>query len=176
MKYSICNIHLLPKAADLRKKSVWWISSKYRDCSSASLAECTEFLGWLPVHCSFPGSLYRMARWELWLRSWRYCVVVGWDLAAELSPAAKPREIPQPPRPYSHFLEHGSAAKSRTHKIPPATQARNSAAAAAQRSSQGMQNREMESRKRNTESNISDRKLKNFTTLHNLVKSKENLF
>ena len=59
---------------------------------------------------------------------------------------------------------------------PPATQARNSAAAAAQRSSQGMQNREMESRKRNTESNISDRKLKNFATLHNLVQSKENLF
>ena len=30
-------------------------------------------------------------------------------------------------------------------------------------------------RKRNTESNINDRKLKNFT-LHNLVQSKENLF
>ena len=31
----------------------------------------------------------------------------------------------QPPRPYSLFLEHGSAAKtfSRTHTIPPATQA-----------------------------------------------------
>ena len=32
----------------------------------------------------------------------------------------------QPPRPYSLFLEHGSAAKtlSRTHTIPQATQAR----------------------------------------------------
>ena len=45
------------------------------------------------------------------LRSWRYCVVVEWDLAAEPSRAAKPREI-QPPRPYSLFLEHGSAAKT----------------------------------------------------------------
>ena len=44
------------------------------------------------------------------LRSWRYCVVVEWDLAAEPSRAAKPREIP--PRPYSLFLEHGSAAKT----------------------------------------------------------------
>ena len=36
-------------------------------------------------------------------------------------------------------------------------------------------NPETESRKRNTESNINDGKLKNFT-LHNLVQSKENLF
>ena len=34
---------------------------------------------------------------------------------------------------------------------------------------------ETESRKRNTESNINDRKLKNFT-LHNLVQPKQNLF
>ena len=34
---------------------------------------------------------------------------------------------------------------------------------------------ETESRKRNTESNINERKLKNFT-LHNLVQSKQNLF
>ena len=43
---------------------------------------------------------------SLWLlvslRSWRYCVVVEWDLTAESSRAAKPREIP--PRPYSSFL------------------------------------------------------------------------
>ena len=28
------------------------------------------------------------------LRSWRYCVLVEWDLAAEPPRAAKPREIP----------------------------------------------------------------------------------
>ena len=39
------------------------------------------------------------------LCSWRYCVVVEWDLAAEPSRF-------QPPRPYSLFLEHGSAAKT----------------------------------------------------------------
>ena len=43
------------------------------------------------------------------LHSWRYCVVVEWDLAAKPSRAAKPQDI-QPPRPYSLFLEHGSAA------------------------------------------------------------------
>ena len=35
--------------------------------------------------------------------------------------------------------------------------------------------KQKQKRKRNTESNINDRKLKNFT-LHNLVQSKENLF
>ena len=34
------------------------------------------------------------------LRSWRYCVVVEWDLAAEPSRAAKPREIPPAREPW----------------------------------------------------------------------------
>ena len=38
----------------------------------------------------------------------------------------------------------------------------------------GIRNPESGNRKRNTESNINDRKLKNFT-LHNFVQSKENL-
>ena len=39
----------------------------------------------------------------------------------------------------------------------------------------GIRNPETETESRNTESNINDRKLTNFT-LHNLVQSKENLF
>ena len=34
------------------------------------------------------------------LRSWRYCVVVEWDLTAEPSRAAKPREIPPAREPW----------------------------------------------------------------------------
>ena len=40
---------------------------------------------------------------EISLRSWRYCVVVEWDLTAKPSRAAKPREIPLAREPW--FLE-----------------------------------------------------------------------
>ena len=64
MKYSICNIHLLPKAADLRKEAFdefpLNMAILLRLLSRNALI---TFLGWLPVHSSFPGSLYWMA-WE----------------------------------------------------------------------------------------------------------------
>ena len=58
MKYSICNIHLLPKAADLRKEAF--------DEFPLNMAIVFQLLsrnswGGLPVHSSFPGSLYRIA-------------------------------------------------------------------------------------------------------------------
>ena len=62
MKYSICNIHLLPKAADLRKEAFdefpLNMAILLRLLSRNALI---TFLGWLPVHSSFPGSLYRIA-------------------------------------------------------------------------------------------------------------------
>ena len=57
MKYSICNIHLLPKAADLRKEAF--------DEFPLPLNMAIVLHGRLPVHSSFPGSLYRVACYVL---------------------------------------------------------------------------------------------------------------
>ena len=58
MKYSICNIHLLPKAADLRKEAF----DEFR-LNMAIVFQLLSRNSWggLPVHSSFPGSLYRIA-------------------------------------------------------------------------------------------------------------------
>ena len=61
MKYSICNIHLLPKAADLRKEAFDEFPLNMAIVLQLlSRNALITFLGWLPVHSSFPGSLCRM--------------------------------------------------------------------------------------------------------------------
>ena len=62
MKYSICNIHLLPKATDLRKTAFdEFPLNTAIVLQLLSRNALITFLGCLPVHSSFPGSLYRIA-------------------------------------------------------------------------------------------------------------------
>ena len=62
MKYSICNVHLLPTAADLRKKAFDEFPLNMAIVLQLlSRNALITFLGCLPVHSSFPGSLYRIA-------------------------------------------------------------------------------------------------------------------
>ena len=68
MKYSICNIHLLPKAADLRKEAFDEFPLPLNMAIVLQLLSrnaLITFLGRLPVHSSFPGSLYRVACYVL---------------------------------------------------------------------------------------------------------------